>query len=186
MQAGYNLTGREHTSTLQKRWKEYRKQYQAQTGTMPPTVYEQARAYDEADLPTIDFGRDYIAQFIDHVEMIYRDTLKYIYDNREGTHESGKLASIAYNHMMELHDKYQQIVSTIRSMVDSGIPLEIIAQAIADNVELDYVLGVALQPPSDVIFLFDETIEQLQGVMAQINARASELAEQEEAEYYGE
>ena len=184
-QAGYSLTGKEREKTLQKRWQSFRQSYKEQYGQKAPTVYEYARAYDEASAPTIDFGREYIADFINRVDRIYRDTLSYIDDNKEGSHETGKLASIASYKIDRLAKSYQSILDELRVYVDSGVPLEIIAQAIADNVELDYTIAVALQPPSDVVFLFEETLEQLKGIWSQINERVQELAEREEDAYYG-
>lgn len=185
-QAGYNLTGRERTGTLKKRWQEYRSQYAQETGTTAPSVYEQAKTYDQLQAPTIDFGQEYLEWFVNKLDTIYRDTLAYIDNNKEGTHKTGKLASIASYHIDELAHKYQSILDELRTYIESGVPKEVIAQAIADNVELDYTLAVALQPPSDIVFLFDETLEQLQGIWSQINERVQELQEQMEAEYYGQ
>ena len=185
-QAGYNLTGRERHKTLQKYWQSFRQEYKEQYGTKAPTVYQYAREYDQSTAPTIDFGREYIQDFINRVDRVYRDTLSYIDNNKEGSHDSGKLASIASYKIDRLAHSYQAIIDEIRVYVDSGVPLEIIAQAIADNVELDYTIAIALQPPSDVVFLFDETLEQLKGIWSQINSRLEDLAIQEESAYYGQ
>ena len=184
-QAGYNLTGKERISTLKIRWKEYRQSYYERTGEKAPTVYQQAKQYEQSTAPVIDFGRDYLIEFTNRIDTIYRDTLAYIDSNKEGTHESGKLASIASHKIDQLAHDYQAIMDELIVYVDSGVPLEVIAQAIADNVELDYTIAVALQPPSDVIFLFEETLEQLKGIWTQINTRLEDLQAQAEDEYYG-
>lgn len=175
-QTGHQLTGKESYSKLQSMWKDYRQDYKAQYGTTAPTVYEASKnSYAGEDIPTIDFGRDYIINFINRVDTIYRDTLSYIDNNKEGTHASGKLASIASYKTGELAERYIAIKDTIREMVnDYGT--DIVAQAIADNVELDYTIAVTLLPPSDVFFEFDETISQLLAITNQLNARAEQLA----------
>ena len=137
------------------------------------------------DIPTIDEGRDYIEFFVSMVETIYKDTMSYIWDNLDNTtHEKGQLPSLAYNHIGEIQNTYNDILRELRSLVNSGIPSSVIAQAIADNVELDYTIAVALQPPSDVIILFDNTLEQIKGIWTQINSRIEELQEQAERELW--
>lgn len=186
--AGYEPTGRERMSTLRKEWQEYRSAYSREKGTKAPSVYQASRDYKQSTAPTIDFGMDYINNFIARLERIYQDTIAFIDANKEGTHESGKLASIADYRLYtgELQDSYYRVLSEIRTYLDSGVPAEILAQAIADNVELDYTIAIELIPPSDINYLFDETYEQLQGIWTQINARAQELAQEQENEYYGQ
>lgn len=185
--AGYDLTGRERMATLRKMWKEFRSSYSRNEGTKAPNVYQYAREFQEQAAPTIDFGMDYINWFISKLEQIYQDTIAFIDNNKEGTHETGKLASIADYRLYtgELQESYFRVLSEIRTYLDSGIPPEVLAQAIADNVELDYTIAIELIPPSDINYLFDETYEQLRGIWSQINARIQELAEEEENKYYG-
>ena len=184
-QIGYKPSGKERHNTLKKYWQKFRKLYKQETGTNFPSVYQTAKEYDQTIAPTIDFGKEYIQDFINRVDRIYRDTLDYIDDNKEGSHESGKIASIASYKIDHLAHSYQAILDELKIYIDSGVPLEIISQAIADNIELDYTIAVALQPPSDIVFLFEETLEQLQGIWSQINERVQELAEREEERYYG-
>ena len=61
-----------------------------------------------------------------------------------------------------------------------------IAQAIRDNVELDYDIAISLMPPSDIVIDFEETTQQMFALLQQIELRAQELAEQAEREYYGQ
>lgn len=186
-QAGYDLTGEETMSKMRKTWKDYRSLYTRENGTKAPSVYQYSREYQEAQAPTIDFGMDYIRNFINKVWDIYHNTISWIESNKEGTHESGKLASIAeyriYNN--DLYNSAWQVEKEIKAYLDSGVPAEVLAQAMAENVELDYTVAVALQPPSDIVFLFDETVEQLKGIWGQINSKLQELAQAEEDKYYG-
>lgn len=186
--AGYNPTGNEDINLLRDQWQGYRSDYYQEKGVKAPSVYQASKDYQQTTAPTIDFGMDYINNFISRLERIYQDTIAFIDANKEGTHESGKLASIADYRLYtgELQDSYFRVLSEIRTYLDSGVPAEILAQAIADNVELDYTIAIELIPPSDINYLFDETYEQLQGIWTQINARAQELAQEQENEYYGQ
>lgn len=140
---------------------------------------------EKDNIPTIDWGREYITAFTNNLETIYRDTMSYIWDNMENTtHEKGQLPSLAYMHIGEIQNAYNDILKELRTYIDSGVPLDIIAQAIADNVELDYTIGVMLQPPSDVLILFEVTLEQIKGIWSQINNRIAELQEQAERELW--
>ena len=184
--AGYEPTGKERMSTLRKQWQDYRSAYTAEKGAKAPSVYQAARDYEQSTAPTIDFGMDYINNFISRLERIYQDTIAFIDANKEGTHESGKLASIADYRLYtgELQDSYFRVLSEIRTYLDSGVPAEVLAQAIADNVELDYTIAIELIPPSDINYLFDETYEQLQGIWTQINSRIEQMAEEEASKDY--
>ena len=185
--AGYNPAGNEDINILKDQWQAYRSAYYQEKGVRAPSVYQASKDYQQTTAPTIDFGMDYINNFIARLERIYQDTIAFIDANKEGTHESGKLASIADYRLYtgELQDSYYRVLSEIRTYLDSGVPAEVLAQAIADNVELDYTIAIELIPPSDINYLFDETYEQLQGIWTQINARVDELAQQEEDKYYG-
>lgn len=186
--AGYNPAGNEAMNILRDQWKDYRTVYYQEKGVRAPSVYQASKDYQQTSAPTIDFGMDYINTFIARLERIYQDTIAFIDANKEGTHESGKLASIADYRLYtgDLQESYYRVLSEIRTYIDSGVPAEILAQAIADNVELDYTIAIELIPPSDINYLFDETYEQLQGIWTQINARAQELAQEQENEYYGQ
>lgn len=184
--AGYNPTGNEDINLLRDQWQGYRSDYYQEKGTKAPSVYQAAKDYEQTTAPTIDFGMDYINNFISRLERIYQDTIAFIDANKEGTHESGKLASIADYRLYtgELQESYYRVLSEIRTYLDSGVPAEVLAQAIADNVELDYTIAIELIPPSDINYLFDETYEQLQGIWTQINSRIEQLAEEEASKDY--
>lgn len=182
-QAGVNVTGTEDLDVLKKLWKDFSIVYKETTGGKLPNLSELVKQYDKT--PTIDFGREYIENFANNIEMVYRNTMSYIYENMDNTnHAKGQLASIAYNYQDEITNSYLEIMRELKALINSGIPNEVIAQAIADNVELDYTIGVMLQPPSDLIILFEETLEQIQGIWSQINTRIEELQEQAERELW--
>ncbi len=131
-------------------------------------------------------ARDTIDLFDSIIDRIYRDTLVYIEDNKKGKgHEGGKLASIADDHQDKLNESYLNVKEKLAKLIEE-YPVKILAQAIQDNVELDYTIAVGLRPPSDLEIYFDATLEQLNAISVQIDARAEELREQAEREYYGE
>ena len=184
---------------MRRAWQKTRNDLVTQ-GIEAPTVYEAAKGYDEmqelwdnqdVEPPTIDFAGDTIEQFLANVDNIYHSTLNFIREHEHDgknfkDYETGKLAGIAKRHEEELGESWQQIHSLILELQSTGVPDSIIAKAIAENVELEYVVAVELQPPSDLVILFDQTIEQLKGVAVQIEKEAQRLAEEMENEYYGQ
>lgn len=198
---GEKLTGRERLNTLKKKWKSVREDYTAQ-GVKPPNLYTTAKQYEydyeqtprdenmNTEPATTDLdeqsAQDVIAEYEAKIDSIYRNTLSYIDENKTGKgHEGGKLASIADHRRAELDDAYWTLKTQFQELKASGAPATIIAQAIRDNVELDYEIAVSLMPPSDLVVDFEETTQQMFAVMQQIEMRAKELAEQAEQEYYG-
>ena len=194
-QLGEQLTGRERTTTLKNKWQALRQGYK-ERGEKAPNLYEtakdfeyeQARRDNDMNTPPAEVDLDeqasqqVIDQFIWTIDQIYQDTLRYI----EGTgHQGGKLASIADYRRSDLDTSYFNLKQKINEIQSSGAPATLIAQAIQDNVELDYVISVALSPPSDLEFKFAVTLEQLDAVMLQIEQRANQLAEEAEREYLG-
>lgn len=128
-------------------------------------------------------AQDTIDLFSNLIDKIYYDTLTYIDENKEGKgHEGGKLASIADAHQGYINDSYREVKEKLAQLINE-FPIKLVAQAIQDNVELDYAIAVGLEPPSSLVVYFDITLAQLNGISAQIIARASELAERE---YYGD
>lgn len=182
--------GYEPKSNYKRQWQVIRESYK-QEGKHAPTVYEFSRAYTEAQettsveaIPTIDFGREVIEDFVSHLQRIYQDTLDYIDNNKEGGHEAGKLASIASYKIDTISRMYYECLDTLKRLIqDYGTT--IVGQAIKDNVELDYTIAITLYPPSDVVVEFEETLSQLLALESQMAQRAQELAQQAEDEYYG-
>lgn len=168
-----------------------------------PTLYDYARAYKEQaqaiqslpaevlgtpaqtqNIPTIDFAYEFLDSFINHINTIYQDTLTYIDENKEGTHDSGMLASIGAMKIDEIARTHSALLEEIRNLV-SEYGLDATAQAISRNVELDYQIAIQFIPPSSVFILFEETLENILALIPQMDAEAQRLAEQMESDYYG-
>jgi hypothetical protein len=201
---GEQITKRQHTKTYQRIWDKITQQY-IDKGETPPNLKDLASQYAEQDYEnntrnddmqtppaTEDLdeqsAENVINDFEARIDRIYQTTISYIADNKEGTgHEGGKLASIADHRRSEIDDAYWTLKTQLQEINANGIPKRIIAQAIVDNVELDYDIAVTLVPPSDIAINFEETVQQLFAIMQQIEKRADELAEEmERKEYYGE
>lgn len=186
--AGIDVTGKESYTKLRNAWKKVRNDYFTKTGERLPSVYQYAKEYkqqqeqQEKPIPTINFGQEYIESFINRLTEIRERTFAYIENNKEGTHESGKLASIASYKFDRIERAYYNILDEIKAYLDSGVPADVLAQAIANNVELDYSIAVTLLPPSDVEVQFETTLEQMRAIWTQIN---ESMAQQLEDEYYG-
>lgn len=200
-QLGQKVTQRQRTTTFEKMWKNIRKDYQAR-GEKAPNLYTVAKQYREHEqdlrdenmqtpIATEDLdeqsAQTVIEEYEQRIDIIYQNTLAYIADNKDGKgHEGGKLASIADYRRSELDDAYWTLKTQLQELKNSGLPAKVIAQAIRDNVELDYDIAISLVPPSDIVIDFEETTQQMFALMQQIELRAQELAEQAEREYYGQ
>ena len=197
---GQKVTERQRTSTLQKLWKNLRKDYQTR-GETPPNLYTTAKEYREFDYDTTPRDENMqtepvkedldevsaqrvIDEFLANVKRVYDDTLAYIAENTaKGTnHDKGQLASIADYRRAELDAQYYEIIALVSQLQFQYGNLAT-AEAIYDNRELDYKLAISLSPPSDLIIEFEETISFLLGIMAQIEKRADELAIQEQEKF---
>lgn len=213
---GEKVTKRQHLSTYRKKWKKLEQTYKQRGEKRPTLAQAQKLYNDynlETDNITLEDAMagyldehrdenmqtppadidldemkamDTIDLFTSIIDKIYSDTLAYIEDNKAGKgHEGGKLASIADDHQGYINDSYLRVKEKLAQLMEE-YPIKILAQAIQDNVELDYAIAVGLEPPSSLVVYFDITLEQLNGISAQIEARATELREQAEREYYGE
>ena len=163
---------------LKAEWEKYRKTYKSTTGENAPrldTVAKEGINY----IPTIDFGMEYINNFKRALETIYDNTV--VYTQTVNT----QLAGIGGRHTNEVYNTLIAIEQEIDAYLNSDIPADIVAQAIADNVELDYTIAIALIPPSDIQNLFEVTLEQMQGIWSQINDLIEKRAQEMEDEYYG-
>ena len=180
-------------------WKELDKEYKAR-GEKRPTLNEASAEYDESirrdenmNTPpaNIDLDEEQAKAILDtfatDIDMIYKETIDFIaYNTRKGvSHDEGKLASIADARRSDIDASYLRLKEKFETM-RQDIPPAILAQAISDNVELDYIISVTLIPPSDIQLEFDKTLAELEALAIQIEARAQELAEQAEREYLGE
>lgn len=196
---GKKLTGDEDIQTYKSMWKDLDKEYK-QRGEKRPTLKEANSLFTEHDYEqtprdenmhtspaNVDLDEDLANQILDNfeadIEDIYRNTLDFIsYYTRKGvSHDEGKLASIAEARKSEIDDSYIRLKEKLQTM-RNDIPPATLAQAIQDNVELDYEISVTLMPPSDIQLEFERTLAHLEALTLQIEERARELAERE---YYG-
>lgn len=199
-QLGKNVSENDTLKHYREMWKDLGKEYK-QRGEKRPTLYEASKEFDyekttrDSNMNTspanVDLDEELakatLDTFASDIDTIYKETIDFIaYNTRKGvSHDEGKLASIADARRSEIDASYLRLKEKFETM-RQDIPAPILAQAISDNVELDYIISVTLMPPSDIQLEFDKTLAELEALSVQIEARASELAEQAEREYYGE
>lgn len=199
---GKQLTGDEDIQTYKSMWKDLGKEYQ-QRGEKRPTLKEANKLYTEYDYEQTprdenmhtspanadldeQLANEYLDQYEEQIDEIYKDTLEFIsYGTRKGvTHEEGITPSISKAHESEITSSYIDLKNQFLAMRADNPPV-VLAQAIKDNAEMDYIIAVTLLPPSDIQLEFELTLEHLIAIDTQITLRAQELAEQAEREYNG-
>ena len=199
-QLGKTVAQNETLDSYRSKWKALDKEFKAR-GEKRPTLKEASAEFDYDKTPrdenmntspaNVDLDEELAKATLDtfesDIDTIYRETIDFIaYNTRKGvSHDEGKLASIADARRSDIDASYLRLKEKFETM-RQDIPPAILAQAISDNVELDYIISVTLIPPSDIQLEFDKTLAELEALAIQIEARAQELAEQAEREYLGE
>lgn len=117
----------------------------------------------------VDKASDYLDDWKMTLASIYNDTINYCdgWRNKGYDSEERQARYMAYQSIPRLDATYNQILSLLDQMV-AQLGEERTAQAIARDVELDYVIALVFVPPSDVINEMSMTLEQLQGVFNRI------------------
>lgn len=195
-QLGKQVSENDTLEHYREMWKQLGREYRA-LGQKRPTLNEAVKQYNENNRrdenmntppANVDLDEELanakLDTFASDITDIYNDTIDFIaYNTRKGvTHDEGKLASIAEARRSEIDASYLKLKEKFETM-RQDIPATILAQAISDNVELDYIISVTLMPPSDIQLEFEKTLAELEALAIQIEERARELAERE---YYGE
>lgn len=196
-QLGKTVAQNETLDSYRSKWKALDKEFKAR-GEKRPSLKEASAEFDYDKTPRDDnmntspanedldeaLANEKLDTFASDIDDIYNDTIDFIaYNTRKGvTHDEGKLASIADARRSEIDASYLRLKEKFETM-RQDIPAPILAQAISDNVELDYIISVTLMPPSDIQLEFEKTLAELEALAIQIEERARELAERE---YYGE
>lgn len=196
-QLGKTVAQNETLDSYRSKWKALDKEFKAR-GEKRPSLKEASAEFDYDKTPrdnnmntspaNVDLdealANEKLDTFASDIDDIYNDTIDFIaYNTRKGvTHDEGKLASIADARRSEIDASYLRLKEKFETM-RQDIPAPILAQAISDNVELDYIISVTLMPPSDIQLEFEKTLAELEALAIQIEERARELAERE---YYGE
>ena len=199
-QLGKTVAQNETLDSYRSKWKALDKEFKAR-GEKRPSLKQASAEFDYDKTPrdsnmntapaNIDLDEELARATLDtfesDIDTIYRETIDFIaYNTRKGvSHDEGKLASIADARRSDIDASYLRLKEKFETM-RQDIPPAFLAQAISDNVELDYIISVTLMPPSDIQLEFDKTLAELEALSIQIEARAQELAEQAEREYLGE
>lgn len=117
----------------------------------------------------VDKASDYIEDWRNTLANIYKDTINYCegWRNKGYDSEERQARYMAYQAIPRLEFTYNQILSLLDQMI-ATYGEEKTAQAIAKDVELDYVIALVFMPPSDVINEMSMTLEQMQGVFNRV------------------
>lgn len=183
---------------IKKQWNALSKQLKAEgvdvetareTAKMQEAVEAEQLAYQDTPRSTnmqtapptnsIDFAREYIENYLEQARRIYRDTLQYIEQNKEGTHDSGKLASIAERRIDDISRAYYALVDYVEKMVEEW-GIELASKIIAEDSSMDYAIAITLLPPSDVSLEFELTLQHLQATVQSANQIAEQRAQEME------
>lgn len=113
----------------------------------------------------ISMGADFIERFIQTIQDIYNDTKNEI-DTLPSNSKQQYFMKASED---KLDGELQQILMMIDSM-RAQFSDDIVAQALSEDVELDYTIALVYIPPSGVKDNFETTIEQLEGIMINISA----------------
>lgn len=139
---------------------------------------ENMRTENPSDM--YDAALDKINAFIDRVEAIYQDTLTYIdsaINNEEG---APRLAALGVSKITDIARAKSDLVQFIEQMaVDAEGNYDLLAQALSADKELDYIIAITEQPPSDVEILFEVTLANLQAIWNRIMRGATNIEEVE-------
>lgn len=157
---------------------EYRKEVAKEQREADWRTQERTEDYRTTQTPIIDVDRTVIDDFIYLIETIYEDTLRYI-ESR-----SDKCSDIAYNNrdkIIPVITEYKEkIITLVNEMEEAMNDPYRVATLIKDNVDLDYVVAISLQPPSDIFTEhFEITYQQLKAVWDKVVSEAREEAERE-------
>lgn len=182
---GGETTKRQSLKSLKRQWHSIR-QEQLREGVELPNVQTVAKQfeYDYQATPRdenmntlppeepITLASDMIEDFLARVKTIYEDTKNYIASaprNSKGNVKDPEFYFLQ-NHEEMIDAEYREIQSIIESL-RSQFPDEAIADALAKNVELDYLMAMVFIPPSDTQDNFAVTIEQLTAIMIDLSSQ---------------
>ena len=165
---------------LKKRWQKLRTKLKTEGMTDIPTVREVAKRYEQEldyekterneNMETkppkelLEFNKDYIDKIKETIERVYQDTLTDA-ESKSKTAE-GYFIGRAYEtgYMLALKE---QLLSTLDQAV-AKYGYQEVGKAIASDEDLNFTVAIVYQPPSDVEFVWETTLEHLNGIIARL------------------
>ena len=124
-----------------------------------------------------DASLDTINTFISNVWTIMNNTLRLADSFLNGSNK-GVLAYMASKHIDQVAQSRDELLRFIDTMKEeSNNTLDAVADALARNGELDYEYGIAVVPPSEVVFNFEITLENLMAIWDDVIQEARERLE---------
>lgn len=121
-----------------------------------------------------DASMDIIQRFLQQIETVYQDTFAAM-DALKATDSKNVLPYVT--NYDELSRTHSELVAFINQMLtEVGDNIDIVADVLKENGELEYTEAVALIPPSSVRYEFEETLEHLQKIWERVISEATARA----------
>lgn len=149
------------------------------TPTTPEFDYEQTPRNDnmESIMPTLEIPKaeEFIDNWLGMLQTIYENTMTYANGWRDKglSSEDRQERYMCYTATPRLEATYRNTVSLLKQM-RAEFGDEKTAQALSQDIELDYTLALVFMPPSEVQNQMAMTLEQVQGVFNRLLSRQNE------------
>lgn len=172
---------------VKKQWQKLRKDLKAeeaevQAGLWIPTLNEAVReakgipqTHKSISPTIINTDEQVIQDYLSRAEQVYLDTIEWVDNNKSGSDEDSKLASIAEYKLDAISRAYHQLLDYIKDAVNT-YGSTVVADAITGSTEIDYNIAITLIPPSDIQIEFEQTLENFKAMFnSAIEQRIEEL-----------
>lgn len=172
---------------VKKQWQKLRKDLKAeeaevQAGLWIPTLNEAVREAKgipqtrKSISPTIiNPDAQVIKDYIARAKQVYLDTIEWIDNNKSGSDDDSKLASIAEYKLDAISRAYYKLLDYIKDVVNKYGETAV-ANAISGSNEIDYNIAITLVPPSDIQIEFEQTLTNLKAMLkSAVEKRIEEL-----------
>lgn len=172
---------------VKKQWQKLRKDLKAeeaevQAGLWIPTLNEAVREAKgipqtrKSISPTIiNADAQVIKDYIARAKQVYLDTIEWIDNNKSGSDDDSKLASIAEYKLDAISRAYYKLLDYIKNVVNKYGETAV-ANAITGSNEIDYNIAITLVPPSDIQIEFEQTLTNLKAMLkSAVEKRIEEL-----------
>ena len=177
--------------TLKNIWKDIRQEYKQKGKDLPvvQAVVKQTKAefdYEQSPrdenmntLPpdeNLNTGYEYIENFKRELEAIYNATRDWVnsWRDKKRFSQERREAYLGYVNWDLVEATYNAILTVIDNLI-LQFGYDEVAQAIAEDVELDYTIALVIIPPSEVMNEMEVTLEQLNGIVNRLAAKYENL-----------
>lgn len=185
---GGETTKRMSLKSLKHMWQSIRKEHKKEGTELPSvrTVAKEAREYVYEETPrdeemntlpleqeeATDKGYEYIENFKKQLENILNDTRAWAgsWKDKSITSEDRRHRYMCYNSLDLLESTYYAILTKLDNLI-MEYGYDVVADAIAGDIEFDYSIALSFMPPSSVINEMAITLEQINGIMNKLTVQ---------------